>query len=1537
MAGKYGQTLGKNTRIRFTTRPATPSAYLIGQGRVGTYSIYTTTMAFVSFRNVNQLNYRLYSLDLGDFFDLTGDRQWEAWDKFEPQRQNLLRTWVKKVNAPLNEYRIIGTRLDDESTHLAPGLYYLEVQAKGVDPSRAILVVSPYNIIFKQSETQAFVWVTDLKSGRVAANLPVRLYGADGEVLATGRTDKDGVFSATYPRVNTWDGMYVLTGDESLKGENFGAVVNKWNDGINAWDFNINGELSGQKYNGYLYTDRPIYRPGQKVYYKGIVRLDDWSSYSLPPVGWPVTVTVQNGQGDQVAQDIVKLNDMGTFNGQLELSEAAPLGTYSVQALLPGSDQNVYASFQVAEYRKPQFEVTIGTDKPEYLQGEKIAVNVSTQYYFGGPSVGAKVHWSVLTEDADFQYTGDGWYDFTDYDWTQGRYYGSYGGQILEGDGQTDAKGRLTFDVPADIADKINSQRYTIEATVTDTNDQEVSAQATAIVHKGLFYIGVAPESYVSTVNKPANVNVITVDWESKPYPDVPVTLVFNEHAWFSVQQKADDGSFYWESKYVDTPVFTTTVKTGQDGKAVAAFTPTKGGIYKVVASGKDDFDNPVRSSTFMWVSGREFVNWRQENNDRIELVADKKSYQVGDVAEVLIPSPFQGEVVALTTLERGRVISHTLLTLTDNSQKIMVPILPEYTPDIYVSVVLVKGQDETNPLASFKVGYVDLSVSTAEKELKVTLKPDKLQYQPGDTVTYDVTATDYAGKGKVAELSLNLVDKSVLALASDTSGTLMDQFWRQRGVGVQTASSLVLSVDRRNQEVAPSAKGGGGGGPGEAGTVRRQFPDTAFWDPVVRTDATGHAQVKVVLPDTLTTWNMSARAVTADTEVGQSAVDVTSTKPLHVRSVLPRFFVEGDRASLGAIVHNETDKAFSAQVEINADGITAAGQVTQTVDVPAHGQTRVDWDVTVDDVTSVRIRFTARGANLSDAEEYTLPVLRYTSPETVATAGQVAAGQTRTEQVQLPPRLNQSQGELKLELDPSLAAGTREGLTYLETYPYYCIEQTISRFLPNVMTYRALKDLKVTNAELEQKLPTYVNTGLQRIYGLQHMDGGWGWWSTDDSNPFLTAYVVYGLSQADKAGFAVEQKVLDDAVKYLEDVLPTLSTPTASREAYSANAQAFILYVLADEGQGDTGRTVALFNKRATLGNYGKAFLALAFLALDPASTTRVDTLLSDLNKTAVVSATGTHWEENQVDYRTMNTDLRTTAIVLKALVAARPNSQLIPNVVRWLMASRQDGRWSSTQETAWSIMALTDFMVSTGELNADYSYEVLLNGVKQTEGTVTPQTVDQPEVLQIAMADLKKDVLNEVSLVRLPPQGAQTGQGQLYYSMFLRYFLPVPEIKALDKGVILARQYSLVDAPKTMIDRAKVGDVIQAKLTIVAPNDLYYVVVEDPLPAGCEALDQSLKTTSIVGQRPELKPQGAPDEEGWGWWWFSQTEVHDNRVAMFATYLPKGTYEYTYLMRASLPGEFRVMPSTAYEMYFPEVFGRGDGATFTVAPSGN
>jgi len=670
-----------------------------------------------------------------------------------------------------------------------------------------------------------------------------------------------------------YDPLFALVGDPDLPDDDFAVVSNQWYSGIERWQFGLPVQDYFQPHTGFFFTDRAIYRPGQEVHFKGVIRLDDDARYSLPGNNEEVDVTIYDPQGKEVYSRTLSLNEFGTVFDTFSLAEEAALGSYYIQATYRGADIPG-VDFLVAEYRKPEFEVTIETDKPEYGQGETIKVTAQATYFFGGAAADAEVHWSLLTQDYAFNYTGQGWYDFTDYDFSRARperYYYGYGELIAEGDGKTDSEGRFTFTVPAQIAERTTSQIFTIEVSVTDINNQQVSNRTDVIVHKGFFYIGLRPERYVNQAGKAAEVEIITVDWESEPHPDQRLTVVFNEHNWYSVQVEAEDGRFYWESQVEDIPVFTTTVTTDDRGKATAGFTPEKGGVYKIVAYGLDRQENEVRSSTYMWVSSEEYVGWRQENHDRIDLVTDKRQYEVGDVATILIPHPYSGTVEALITQERGHIYDYEVKTLPSNSEQIEIPITEEMIPDIFVSVVVMKGADpETGEPASLKVGYAQLSIESAEKELQISLIPDKEgTYEPGEAVTYNIRATDSEGKPVQAELALNLVDLAVLTLA-EQRGSLLDQFWRERGLGVNTAANLTLSVDRINRLIEAGEKGGDGGRGEEFGVVRRRFPDTAYWNPAVVTDEDGEAQVTVELPDSLTTWRMGARGVTKDTVVGE-------------------------------------------------------------------------------------------------------------------------------------------------------------------------------------------------------------------------------------------------------------------------------------------------------------------------------------------------------------------------------------------------------------------------------------------------------------------------------------------------------------------------------------------------------------------------------------------------------------------------------------------------------------------------------------------
>ncbi len=1563
VADPYGNTLGEDNVLRFRTGNLDPILQLNNQGQVGTYSAYTETQAVVVYRNTPEVRFDLYRLTPNELIAVTGGEYWEAWDKYRPSAAARVRQWAVTSTVKANETGFLReSLLDDQGAALAPGIYWLELGgslSNNQRPPRQLIIRTDLNVTLKASSDAALAWVTDLKTGQPVSGAQVHFTdNADTDLTAT--TDEDGVATIKLAAVrNPWEPLLALATTEA---GGFGVASTNWSDGIGPWDFSISGGAQAQPYVGYVYTDRPIYRPGQTVYWKAIIRRDNDALYSLPAPGQPVTVTINDDQGNALVQTSQLLDALGATDGKLELGPDASLGYYYLSVQLTES-VSPGVGFQVAEYRKPEYELSAVTDKPEYTQGEQISVTLQANYFFGGPVKNGKVRWTLLSNDASFDYQGEGYWSFSDWEWWNVTRTGPSGGQLSQGEGRTDAQGRFTFSAPADIAKFPGSQRFTFDLTVEDLNNQAVSTQATAVVHKGQFYIGVSPRGYVGTTDQENQVDIITVDAQSAPVPGVEVTAVVSQIEWKSVQEKAEDGRFYWVTRPIKTAVLTETLTTDAQGAAVLAWTPKKSGEYKIEASARDEQGHALRSAAYVWVSGRDFVPWRQENNDRIKLVADKDEYKVGDTAEILAPSPYQGKVKALLTIERGRVLSHRVIELAGNSEVLELPITAEMAPNAFVSLIIMKGIDATSPSPSFKVGLIQLKVSVADKELQVVLTPrgqetevrgqDSVpaQFAPRDTVTWDIRTLDAAGKPVAAEVSLALVDKAVLSLAADNAGALLDRFYSQRSLGVQTGATLALNIDRLVAQLAEEGKGGGGGG-GEMGllAVRSEFPDIAFWRSAVTTDKDGKASVEVTLPDNLTTWTMDARAITADTLVGQSKTDIIATKALLVRPVLPRFFVAGDKAEIAGVIHNTTADPLEVTVRLAATGLETPQTTTATVSVPAGGTYKAVWPVTVQaNVEEVTVTMSAttsgRAEPLADAVKVVLPVYRYSTPEVVGTSGQVALGADVLELVRLPSGIDPTRAELDVTLEPSLAAGMLGGLTYLEHYPYECVEQTLSRFLPNVVSYAALKKLGRSNPDLEAKLPQQVGVGLQRIYSQQHVDGGWGWWSNDDSNVTISSYVVFGLAKARQAGFTVDQGVLERGIKFLRG---SLKAPKELRE-WQLDRQAFILYALAEAGQLEPNRAGALFAENAKLAAFGKAYLAMTLnLINDEAAPDRIKTLLVDLGHEARVTATSTHWEEGLPDYWNMNTDTRSTAIVLAALAKLDPENALGPNTVRWLMTARKADHWETTQETAWSIIALTEWMAATGELKGDYSWQVALNGQTLGEGAVTPDTVDQVATMRADIARLLLDRTNDLVLSRTAAAG-QTGDGQLYYTAHLRTYQPAEQIQPLSRGLTVSREVRLADCLNTQaqagaknptaacapVNKARVGDVLQIKLTVVVPNTSHYVIVEDPLPAGLEGVDASLLTTSRTAEGPDVEKgsTSAKTAPWWDWWWTpTHVELRDEKAVLFATELAPGTYQFTYQARASLPGTFLTLPPTASQMYFPEVWGRGAGGVFIV-----
>ena len=1582
IADPYGNEIEQGGTVRFRTAALDPDYRLHVPDLIGAYNAYDPARLYVSYVNINRINLNLYRLNADAIFQPT----YRLIEDL-PADSILLRQWELPLEAPLNERSYAPIDLAEGGGQLEPGLYLLDADAPGMDRDywgrRHILVVSRINLTVKSGPRDLLAWATDLATGEPVSDLSLTFAVQESGRLSSAKTDADGVAQldlAAQPH-----GPIIVYSEDP-----FTAGSPHWGRGTSPWDFGLQGGHGWSDFRAHIYTDRPIYRPGQTVYFKGAIRAEDDVSYTLPDLS-RVRVTMHDANYEEIYNQSLDVGEAGTFNGQLELGGGASLGNYNISVEF--QNQHFWAEFQVAAYRPPEFEATVDPGADEILKGHDIKATVNVNYFFGGPVADAPVEWNVLAETYIFEPPWGGRYSFTDTDdpwicfdcWWYRREERRQ--PILSGAGVTDAQGQLIIELSGEeLREKLpeGSAEVIIEATATGRDNQVISGRGSLIAHRGEWYAGLSPQRYVGEAGDDFPIDLIAVDWEGERLPGREIEVSFYRREWKNVFVENEVGGGAWETETEDTLVDTVRVTSDELGEAVASFVPPQGGSYKIVAEDPDP-NSDVRSSIFVWVTGAEYVSWRRENHDRINLISDKNSYEPGETAEILIPSPFAGPHWALVTVERGRIIRHEVIQIASNSQVYRLPIQDSDAPNIYVSVVLIKGQTADAPLADYKVGLLPLDVAPRAQTLNVSVVPDRPQAQPGEEVTYTIQTTDADGAPVSAELSLDLVDKAVLSLLPRQPNAIKETFYGRQGLSVQTASALAISVNRLLQEIEDDLGGGVAAPPQVMATMvvekevvieskmafeapeaapraaappgvelREEFADTAYWNPVVITDPnSGAAEVVVKLPDNLTTWVMRGGGLTGQgispLKVGEGASEIVATLPLLIRPVAPRFFVVDDRAELAALVSNNTDAALETTVSLSAEGVSLQSEAEQTVIVPARGETKVTWDVIAQDVAQSQLIFAAVSDQYADASkprlttgpDGSLLVLRYTAPDIVGTGGQLVEAGSRTEVIALPPRLDEiddRQGELSIRLDPSLAAGMSDGLTYLEHFQYECAEQTVSRFLPNVLTYQALTELGVEDEELSEKLPGLVEQGLEKLYLQQHSDGGWGWWVDNESNPHLSAYVIFALLKARQADFPVKPEVISNGESYLLSQVKE----TRQFESYrQANQQAFLLYVLAEDGQAPTESLDALYKDREKLSHYGRAFLALS-LALQDQADGRVDTLLSDINNAAVLSATGAHWEEENYDWWAMNTDTRSTAVILDALARLSPPSSppmggkeggaLIPNVVRWLMVARRDGIWETTYETAWALIGLTDWMRVTGELQADYAYTALLNDGEIMLGEATLENVKESVEQKIAIADLVLDS-NRLTIAR------GEGAGRLYYTAHLKVYLPVEDIEPVDRGIVVQRRYTLAScqdgATCPDVQEAALGDVIRVDLTIIAPNDLYYVVVEDPLPAGAEAIDTGLATTSLLAMDPSLSRQ--PEEDRWypfyWWWnWYSRSELRDEKVVLFADYLPKGVYEYSYTMRATLPGDYHVIPTVAQEFYFPEVFGRSDGRLLSI-----
>lgn len=1515
------------------------------------------------------------------------------------------------------------------------GAYLVKAQNKNMIAYCGV-IISRLSAVTKIGSNTLLAQAVDRKTGEGAPNAQIGFY-LDGEKAAGGLTKEGGVFYSEFDKEKKYSNSIVV-------GETDDDVI--ISDPYSYYYSNLRNIV-------YTYTNQPVYRTDSDVRFKSIIRSKKISGYE-PIANKNVKVIINDARGNKVFESQYTTNENGSIDGTYHIEKEAALGDYTILVYLK-DDENYSFTFTVEQYKKPEYEVSVTTDKMQYYGNDIISGTVNSKYYFGSPVTNADVTYEIYRQTYYVP-----WWRFSDYAWWyedfEDDYFTNPSGSnelIYTGKGKTDVDGNFNYSytINEDFKYKNNyydwwrgsdyktDKLYIVYAKVEDKSRRQISGSKSVYVTRGGFYMNSRLDKYLYKPNEKATLEVNARDYDNKP-----------------VAAEFEAKIMKYSYKYNNyTKEFIKSVKgaTRSDGKGMVSFDidkELKEGAYTVEVTAKDERMNEIMTSTYFYVYDKDISWWHSNESQSIQIITDKDSYKKGDVikAVIILNQPQANLLVAGQT---DNIVYYKIINVVNGTAEVEIPVTDNINTNLTITANYVLN-------SVFNNNSKTVVIIPEDKFLTVELTPSSEIYKPKETGEMKVRVLDYKGNPvSNAEVSLGVIDESIYAIHKENAKDIRKAFYsaqynyiyttfndnnrtygyshlqsiyekfntkkmseselgtiravfRDEETGEPVSNLLVIIDDEysagstddsgsiefklpegkyelgiytndgikelgnikvnkggvinvsykvnqnllkvltveeseikqdmtvRNEPVSKdyakvetiNIKGGRTNQKVVVidevePEVRSDFKDAILWMPYVTTDENGFATVEVKYPDNLTQWRMTARVVTQDTKVGENIVKVITRKNLLVRMETPRFLQSGDNVTITTIVHNYLDSEKKVRVHFKAEGVDFTGDNEKILTLGKNTDEKIDWNIKVTNAAGdAKLYCEALTDEESDAVELKVPMqpkgLKITTPVIADLSGD---NQSETKSYGVPSFIDKKSAKLSFSISPSIASTLLNSLDELIGYPYGCVEQTMSRFLPSIVVADAYKELNIPlNEKSKQELPKMVSAGLDRLYSFQHSDGGWGWWQNDNSQGFMTAYVVYGLNIAKNSGYTVKNTAVTNGLNAINNLY---------KKESDAVTKTYMMYVLSTFKVKDINATAKELGnlESSSLDNYSLALMALAYYNIGYMSDAmRIVNKLESSYKSMTDELV--YWEGGTYRYDWRGDRVQTTSMVLKALANIKPNSNLIDKSVRWLLQQRRGYAWHSTQETANIVYSMIDYLKQSKELDADFTANVYLNNELCYSKAYTKDDVFKKD----SVINISCDKLNAgENQVRIEKKG----KGKLYYSSQLVYFDNSENTVSSESGFRVEKEYYLLDQYKHYNDEkidykkkyfngeVKSGDLIFVKLKVYAKDkDLNYFMLEDPLPAGCE----------VVKDDWTIKVQDEKEFTGYDYyywrWWYADKDIRDDKMVFFATNLYNDEMEFSYILRAQIPGEYTINPTNAELMYYPEY--RGNTAGYTI-----
>jgi uncharacterized protein YfaS (alpha-2-macroglobulin family) len=1350
------------------------------------------------------------------------------------------------------------------------GVYHLSVAYKiphdEYDSSRRVdrlVVVTDLGISAKVAKDGVWAWVNSLRSAQPATNTEIVLYARNNRELARGRTDAQGL-------------VFLPCAAGALP-ELAPTLVTATRDGDNSFlplsePVRLEG-TEGAPYVGkvpeaFVFADRGVYRPGEALHAKALVRDRDFA----PPAPFPALFRIVKPDG-KVFRDIpVTLDGLGSAECSVALPAYLPTGSYRIQLVMPGTFTELgEATLAVEDFVPPQIAVALSNLPVRIAAATSFPFHVSARHLFGRPAADLPVVAEAVFGDVGFKPAGWDGYVFGDPE------KGALRKESSLGESRLDGNGRQMFTVPGLVSARPAAcVKATVSATVRDSGGRPATATATTLLDAYPFYLGLKPDREGGHVKVGDTVTlavaVVNPDG-SRCAGDRQLEITVEHVEWVSVM-KRNNGHYTWQSERVKSRIGAPVQVVVKDGSGTGVFTPGRAG--EAVVTVRDPASGASSSMVFFSAAGdAEWVDWARDKPASVALSLDRPHYAPGDRAKLAVRAPFTGP--ALLTVESDRVLETRLVNLKANTAEFEIEVKPGYGPNVYCVLSLIRPAVAENVWTAHRaVGSVPLRVVEPGHRLSIQLQaPSGIRPQSRLPVTVcvkDEGGRPYADAGVV----VMAVDEGICMLTDLALPDPLDYFLRQREAGVSLFDlyGKLMPVCEDASDATVSHTGGGMGEPlaKRLNPIKAsRFKPVALWASGVTTDSRGEASVTLDVPEFTGELRLTAVAF-GRTVFGALKQPVTVKRPLVVQAGLPRFLAPGDACRMALTIFNETGGDMEPVWRIACTGALATASPSGKLQLKAGGSVTIPVMLTAGRQPGRAACTVEVSAGAERYEEtFELAVRPVLAAESRVITGVIEPG-----------------GEARITAPEGWLAGTESydiwasgkpdiqlggSLEWLLRYPYGCCEQTVSTCFP--LLYVADLATRIRPGGLgDVDVSQWISAGVIRLLTMQRESGGFALWP-DSRREELWAglYAVHFLIEAKKSGYAVPEDRLSAALDYLKDQLPRAGVAD----------RAYLCHVLALAGRAERGWTARLLENAAELPVSGRAHLAAALLA--DGKPREAVTLLQaiDLPGGSQPVAAG-------------DSRIRSLALLLSAWLDIDPAHAIVPRLVHELQGLRiaRHGGWGNTQDNALALMALGKYARVTKPQQAACSGELVASGAKVGSFKAGEE---------LRWRSKGPGMARELKL-------SNQGPGRCWYGGRVEGVPVADEAADCDRGISIRRTF--LDASGAALDvrRLAQGSLIVVKLSVDTRGEtVNNLVVEDLLPAGWEVENPDLATSKVL-------PWVSADTR-----WCVHRELRDDRVLLF-TGSVAGVAEFYYTVRAVTPGIFSLPSVRAEAMYQPDVF---------------